>query len=122
MPSFYLVVDESVPVDKFQFRVRIWRQAGLPPLVLSSQLPGHPPPDFCSSFLANFVLRTFLGYSLPVPVFFELSESKGQTRACRVRFEVLGAPLRPVLRNPKYTPLVPSAVEQLFQVKLDAPN
>jgi hypothetical protein len=122
MPSFYLVVDESVPVDKFQFRVRIWRQAGLPPLVLSSQLPGHPPPDFCSSFLANFVLRTFLGYSLPVPAFFELSESKGQTRACRVRFEVLGAPLRPVLHKPTYTHLVPSAVEQLFKVKLDAPN
>ena len=56
-----------------------------------------------------------MGYSLPIPVFFELSESKGQTRACRVRFEVLGAPLRPVLCNPKHTPLVPSAVEQLFK-------
>jgi hypothetical protein len=70
----------------------------------------------------SFVLRSLLGYSLPVPEFFELSESKGQTRACRVRFEVLGGPLRPVLHKPTYTPLVPSAVEQLFKVKLDAPN
>jgi hypothetical protein len=111
-----------MPVNKFQFRVRIWRQTGQPPLVLFSQLPGQPPPDFCSVFLANFVLRTFLGYSLPVRAFFELSAYKGQTRACRVRFEVLGAPLRPVLCNPNHTPLVPSAVEQLFKVKLDAPN
>jgi hypothetical protein len=68
------------------------------------------------------VLRTFLGYSLPIPVFFELSEHTGQTRACRVRFEVLGAPLRPILCNRKHTPLVPSAVEQLFKLKLDAPK
>jgi hypothetical protein len=122
MPTFHLVVDEAVPVRTFQCRVCVWRQAGLPALVLSSELPGHPPPEYSSSFLANFVLRTFLGYSLPVPAFFELSESKGQTRACRVRFEVLGAPLRPVLHKPTYTHLVPSAVEQLFKVKLDAPN
>jgi hypothetical protein len=122
VPTFHLVVDELIPVRVWQFRVRTWRQAGQPPLVLFSQMPGHPPPGYCSTFLANFVLRNFLGYSLPIPVFFELSESKGQTRACRVRFQVLGAPLRPVLHKPTYTPLVPSAVEQLFQVKLDAPN
>jgi hypothetical protein len=29
MPTFHLVVDEAVPVDKFQLRVRVWRQAGL---------------------------------------------------------------------------------------------
>jgi hypothetical protein len=122
MPTFHLVVDEAMSVSKMQCRVRVWRPAGLPALVLSSQLPGHPPPNYCSAFLANFALRNFLGFSLPVPVFFELSESKGQTRACRVRFEVLGAPLRPVLHNPKHTPLVPSAVEQLFNGKLDAPT
>ena len=53
MPTFHLVVDEFVPVDKFQFRVRMWRQAGFPPLVLSSQVPGHPPPDWYSSLLGN---------------------------------------------------------------------
>jgi hypothetical protein len=70
MPTFHLVVDEAVPVNKFRCRVRVWRQAGLPPLVLSSQLPGHPRPDLCSAFVANFVLRNFLGFSLPIPVFF----------------------------------------------------
>ena len=48
MPTFHLVVDELVPVRTNQFRVRMWRQAGFPPLVLSSQVPGHPPPDWYS--------------------------------------------------------------------------
>jgi hypothetical protein len=70
MPTFHLVVDEAVPVAMIQCRVRTWRLAGPPPLVLSSPLPGHPPPDFCSAYVANFVLRSLLGFSLPVPVFF----------------------------------------------------
>ena len=78
MPTFHLVVDEVVPVDKHQFRVRMWRQADFPPLVLLSQVPGHPPPDWCSSLLGNLVLRSFLGYSLPIPVFFELSRWDGE--------------------------------------------
>jgi hypothetical protein len=98
MPTFHLIVDEAVHVNKFQCRVRVWRQAGLPPLVLSTQIRGQLPPNYCSAFRANFVLRSFLGYSLPVPVFFELSESKGQTRACRVRFEAL-KPKTPILRS-----------------------
>jgi hypothetical protein len=120
MPTLHLVVDELVPVDKFQFRVRMWRQAGFPPVVLSSQLPGHPPPDWYSSFLANLVLRGFLGYALPIPVFFELSSWREQTRAFRVRYETIGCDLRPILHNPKHTPLILSAVEGLFGVKLDA--
>ena len=119
MPTFHLVVDEVVPVDKFQFRVRMWRQAGFPPIVLSSQVRGHPPPDWCSSRLANLALRSFLGYALPIPVFFELSVWCKATRAFRVRFETVGCELRPILHKPKYTPLKPSAVEQLFGVKLD---
>jgi hypothetical protein len=70
MPTFQLVVDEPVPVDRFRFRIRIWRQAGLPSLVLSSPLPGRPPPNYCGAVLANFVFRNFPGYSVPVPVFF----------------------------------------------------
>ncbi len=73
MPTLHLVVDEVVPVDTHQFRVRMWREAGLPPVVLSCQVPGHPPPDRCSSQLGNLVLRGLLGYALPIPVFFELS-------------------------------------------------
>ena len=119
MPTLHLVVDEILPVDKFQFRVRMWRQAGFPPVVLSSQVPGHPPPDFYSNLLGNLLLRSFLGYALPIPVFFELSVSNEKTRAFRVRFETLGAPLRPVLYNPKYTPLKPSAVQRLFGIKPD---
>ena len=34
MTTFYRVVDELVPVNRFRFRVRWWRQAGFPPLVL----------------------------------------------------------------------------------------
>ena len=120
MPTFHLVVDEVVPVDKFQFRVRMWREAGFPPIVLCSQVRGHPPPDWCSSLLGNLVLRSFLGYSLPIPVFFELSVLNEKTRAFRVRYETIGSAQRPVLHKPKYTLLKPPAVEQFFRVKLDA--
>ena len=65
------------------------------------------------------MLRGFLGYALPIPVFFELSTSRDQTRAFRVRYETIGCDLRPILHNPKHTPLNHSAVEQLFGVKLD---
>jgi hypothetical protein len=119
MPTLHLVVDELVPVDQFRFRVRIWRQAGFPPVVLSSQVRGHPPPDWYSAYLANLVLRNFLGYALPIPVFFELSVWEQQTRAFRVRFETIGHELRPILQNPTHTQLKPSAVEQLFGVTLD---
>ena len=119
MTTFYLVVDELVPVNKVRFRIRMWRQAGFPPLVLYSQIPGQPPPKGFSSYLGNLVLRGFLGYALPIPVFFELSKSRKETRAFRVRYETIGCDLRPILHKPKHTPLNPSAVEQLFGVKLD---
>jgi hypothetical protein len=119
MPTFHLVVDEVVPLDKLKFRVRMWRQAGFPPIALSSQVRGHPPPDRRSSVLGNLVLGSFLGYALPIPVFFELSILSEKTRAFRVRFATIGCDLRPILHQPKYTPLKPLAVEQLFGVKLD---
>ena len=122
MPTFHLVVDEVVPVDRFEFRIRMWREAGFPPLVLSSQVRGHPPPDRRSSQLANLVLSSFLGYALPIPVFFELSVWCEATRAFRVRFETIGCDLRPILHKPKYTPLKPAAVERLFRVKSDTLN
>jgi hypothetical protein len=120
MLKLFLVVDDVITVDKFHFRVRMWRQAGFPPVVLSSQVPGHPPPDEYSSTLGNLVLRGFLGYALPIPVFFELSTWREQTRTFRVRYESIGCDLRPILHNPKHSQLNPSAVEQLFGVKLDA--
>jgi hypothetical protein len=104
MPTFHLVVDEEVPAWRFQYRVRMWRQAEYPPIVLSTQVPGHPPPDWYSSLLANLVLRSFLGYALPIPVFFELSVLDEKIRAFRVRFETIGNDLRPILRNPKSRP------------------
>ena len=119
MTSFYLVVDELVPVGKFQFRIRMWRQAGFPPLVLYTQLHGQPAPKHFSSYLGNFVLRSFLGYALPIPVFFELSKARKETRAFRVRYETIGSDLRPILHKPRFTRLDPSAVEKLFGVKLD---
>ena len=120
MTTLHFVVDELVSIDKFRFRVRMWRQVGFPPVVLSSQIPGHPPPDWYSSLLGNLVLRGFLGYALPIPVFFELSTWRHQTRAFRVRYESIGCDLRRMLHKPKHTSLNPSAVDQLFGVKLDA--
>ena len=119
MPTVHLVVDQLVPVDTYQFRIRMWRQAGFPPVVLSSQVRGHPPPDRYSTALGNLALRGFLGYTLPIPVFFELSTWRDRTRACRVRYETIGCDFRPILHKPTHTSLNPSAVEQLFGVKLD---
>jgi hypothetical protein len=90
MPTFHLVVDEVVLIDKFQFRVRTWRQADFPPIVLSSQVRGHPPPDWRSSLLGNLVLRSFLGYSLPIPASFEVSVWCEATWAFCVPFESIG--------------------------------
>ena len=121
MTTFYLVVDELVPVNKFRFRIRMWRQAGFPPLVLYTQLPGQPAPKHFSSCLGNLVLRGLLGYALPIPVFFELSKSRKETRAFRVRYETIGSDFRPILHKPKFTPLNPFAVEKVFGGKLDEP-
>ena len=66
------------------------------------------------------MLRGFLGYALLIPVFFEFSTWRQQTRAFRVRYETIGCELRPILHKPKHTPLNPSAVEQLFGVELNA--
>ena len=121
MTSFYLVDDELVPVNKFRFRVRMWRQAGFPPLVLYTQVPGQPAPKHFSSYLGNLVIRSLLGYALPILVFLELSRSCKETRAFRVRYETIGSDFRPILHKPNFTPLNPSAVERLFGGKLDEP-
>ena len=122
MPSFHLVADEIVGVANHRFRVQVWRSADSRPLVLVSQVQGHPPPDWVSSRLANLVLRTFLGYSQPLPIFFEVSHWKGKTRAFRVSYEMIAYSLRPILLNPKYEPINPQFIEQVFGRKLDATN
>jgi len=122
MPSFHLVADETIAVANHRFRVQLWRSADSRPLVLLSQVKGHPPPDWVSSRPANVVLRSFLGYSQPQPIFFEVSRWNGQLRAFRVRFETIGYQLRPILLNPKYEPIDPQVIEQIFKRKLDAPN
>ena len=93
MATFHLVVDEVVPVARHRFRVQVWRCPDAQPLVLLSQVLGHPPPDWCSSQFANLVLRSFLGYSLPIPTFYELSRWDGRTRAFRVTYDTIGCPL-----------------------------
>jgi hypothetical protein len=122
MSHFYMVVDEIVAIARHRFRVQVWRGANPPPLVLLPQVPGHPPPDWFSSQIANVVLRNFLGFSLPIPNFFELSRWNGQGRAFRVHFETVGYQLRPTLLNPKYEPLKPQVIEQVFGRHLDTPN
>ena len=122
MPTLHLVVDEVVPVVRHRFRVRVWRRADSPPVVLLSQVPGHPPPDWCSSQLANLVLRTFLGYTAVIPAFFELSRRDGQTRAFRVTYDTIGCNLRPILVNPRYDPLDPALIERVFGRTPDTRN
>jgi hypothetical protein len=120
MPTFYLVVDEFVPVDTFQFRVRMWRQSGSPPHVLFSQVPGGIPLEFYSTYLANLALRSFLGDSLPIPVSFELARWDQDWEVSRVRYQTIGCDLRPILEKPDHTKLKPSAVEQFFGTTLDS--
>ncbi len=122
MPSFHLVVDEIVAVANHRFRVQVWRSGDSRPLVLVSQVQGHPPPDWVSSRLANVVLRCFLGYSLPLPTFFEVSRWNRKTRAFRVSYETIGHRLRPILLNPKYEGIDPQVIEQVFGRKLEIPN
>jgi hypothetical protein len=118
MTTSYLVVDELVPVKKSQFRTRMWRQAGFPPLVLYTQVPEQPAPKRFSRYLGNVVLRGLLGYALPISVFFDLSMSRKESRAFRVRYETIGSDFRPILHKAKFTPLNLSAAETLFGVKL----
>jgi len=122
MPTFHLVVDEVVPVARHRFRVRVWRRADSRPLVLLSQVQGDVPPDWCSSQLANLVLRSFLGYSAVIPAFYELSRWDGRTRAFRVTYDTIGCPLRPILVNPRYDPLDPEVIEHGFGRKPDTHN
>jgi hypothetical protein len=122
MPKFQLVVDEVVPVVRHRFRVRVWRRADSRPLVLLSQIQGDVPPDWCSSAIANLVLRSFLGYSAVIPTFYELSRWDGQIRAFRVSYETIGCPLRPILVNPHYDPLDPKVIERVFGRKPDTLN
>jgi hypothetical protein len=122
MPTFHLVVDEVVPVARHRFRVRVWRRADSQPLVLLSQVQGDVPPDWCSSQLANLVLRSFLGYSAVIPTFYELSRWDGRTRAFRVTYATIGCNLRPILVTPCYLPLDPEVIERVFGRKLDTLN
>ena len=119
MQTLHLVVDEFVVVANHRFRVRVWRRADAQPVVLLSQVNGHPPPDWHSSQLANLVVRSFLGYSATIPTFFEICRWNGTLRAFRVGYRTVGCNLRPILVNPHYNPLRPEVIEQVFGRKLD---
>jgi hypothetical protein len=122
MPTLHLVIDEIVPVTGHRFRVRVWRRADSQPFVLLSQVQGDVPPDWCSSTIANLVLRTFLGYSAVIPAFYELSRWNGQLRAFRVTYDIIGCHLRPILVNPCYDPLTEQVLERVFGRKPDTLN
>jgi hypothetical protein len=122
MPTLHLVVDEVVPVANHRFRIRVWRRADSQPLVLLSQVQGDVPPDWCSSQLANLVLRSFLGYSAVIPTFYELSRWAGQLRAFRVSYDTIGCHLRPILVNPRYEPLARKSLQQVFGLRPDTLN
>jgi hypothetical protein len=117
MPTLHLVVDEVVPLARHRFRVLVWRRADSPPVVLLSQVHGDVPPDWCSSAIANLVLRSFLGFSAVIPAFHELSRWDCQIREFRVSYDTIGCNLRPILVNPRYEPLARKSLEQAFGLR-----
>ena len=105
MPTFHLVIDEVVSVDNHQFRVRVWRRADSQPLVLLSQVQGHPPPDWYSSAIANLVVRAFLGFSATIPTFFEVSRWNGADRAVSGQLRLRRLQPAPDPRHPLLHPV-----------------
>ena len=56
------------------------------------------------------------------PTFFELSRWDGKTRAFRVSYDTIGCNLRPILVNPRYTPLDPAVIEQRLRTQARHPQ
>jgi hypothetical protein len=116
-----LVTDETIRVaagtKEFSFGVKIWRGRGLPAVVMFIGQPNMPPPNWYTTTLAMRVLREFLGYSLPLPVWFHYWQDDGHAEACKVTFTVNGHKLRPWLSNPAYVSTDAATVEQLFHLR-----
>jgi hypothetical protein len=81
------------------------------------QLPDQPAPDWYTTTLAMRVLREYLGYASPLPIWFHYSVVDGQERAFRVSFQINGHPLRPWFSNPVYAKVDPATIVRLFHLR-----
>jgi len=99
--AYYLINDDELVAGGFPYRVRVWRRLGQA-VVLVEPLPGSPPADMQSAYLAHHIASGILGFSLPETAWYEHSLYEGLDRAFLVRFEKIGGPLRPMFREPAY--------------------
>lgn len=101
MAKYYLIDDDIVTFDGFDFRVRIWRSREVTAVLVDS-CPGSPPPDLYSTKIANMVARTNLGFVATKIAWYERCRFEGQARCFYVSFSRVGHKLRPILIEPTY--------------------
>jgi hypothetical protein len=112
-----LVVDEEITLNrKHRYRIQIWRGRDVQPVVLMIGVEGSPPPAWYTTTLATIALRQFLGFNLPLPIFFQYAVIDGAPRAFRVNFQISGHALRPWLSNPSYGKVDSATVKRVFNL------
>ena len=110
-----LVNDEEITLnEKHHYRMQVWRGYDVPPVVLMIGISGSPPVAWYMTTLSMLALRRFLGYSVPLPIFFLYDVYDGTPSASRVEFQVSGHPLRPWLSDPSYGKVDPATIERVF--------
>ena len=109
------VVDETIDHGKWPYRIVIWRGEGTQSIVVFEGLVENAAPDIYASGLAMRVLREYLGYALPMPIWFHRSTVNGTRRSFRVNFEVNGHKLRPWLSEPSYQPAEHATLDSLLK-------
>ena len=73
-PATCLVYDENVAIRPIgAFRVRIWLAIDLAPIVLMSQLPDNPHPEFTRTRIAQKVWTQLLHYPALKPQYYEIA-------------------------------------------------
>jgi hypothetical protein len=104
----YLTDDETVEIamhgEYNRFRLRIWRGAEGPAIVLASQLTGGPSPSWASSRLANLARQVYLGFSAERMITFEDEMVCGEQLLFVVEFTSIGYGLRRYLTHPDRRP------------------
>jgi hypothetical protein len=122
-PSRYLTDDEIVEIAMHEeccaFRLRIWRDATSPAIVLASQLPGGPSPSWASSRLANLAYQVHLGFSVERMINFEDETVCGERVLFAVAFTFVGYGLRRYLTHAVRRPSRWSELELMVGAAID---
>jgi hypothetical protein len=93
------------------FRLRIWRTAGEPALVLVDQVPGAIAPHMVSEKLANLIKAVNLAHTAKGMFYFEREETG---RLLSVTFEILGHGERFRLIKPQHSRLDPEFLDEFL--------